>query len=88
MTFTAPDRERHLPSVVLLHGGRLALAGPAPWALLLRGEAALQFQSGESLTITAGDPLLIPAHCRHRVDHTSPDAIYLALHYQEEPATE
>jgi len=57
----------------------------AQWVLLLRGVAVLQFESGESLTLTAGDPLLIPAHCRHRVDHTSPDALWLALHYQEEP---
>ena len=51
------------------------------WALLLRGEAELRFESGEIVTLTAGDPLLIPAHCRHRVEHTSADAIWLALHH-------
>jgi cupin 2 domain-containing protein len=53
------------------------------WVLLLRGQAVLRFESGESLTLTAGTPLLIPARCRHRVEHTSPDALWLALHYNE-----
>jgi cupin 2 domain-containing protein len=57
----------------------------AEWVLLLRGHALLRFESGESRHLTAGDPLLIPAHCRHRVDHSSPDALWLALHYQQEP---
>jgi cupin 2 domain-containing protein len=52
------------------------------WVLLLCGQAVLCFESGESLTLAAGTPLLIPAHCRHRVEHTSPDAIWLALHYE------
>jgi len=57
------------------------------WVLLLRGEAELLFESGETRQLTAGDPLLIPAHCRHRVDRTSPDALWLALHYQQVPET-
>ena len=57
----------------------------AEWVLLLRGQAILQFESGETLTLTAGASLLIPAHSRHRVEHTSPDALWLALHYQQEP---
>jgi cupin 2 domain-containing protein len=56
----------------------------AEWVLLLRGEALLRFESGETLQLTAGDPLLIPAHCRHRVEHSSPDALWLALHHQQE----
>ena len=51
------------------------------WVLLLRGEADLRFEAGETVFLTAGDPLLIPAHCRHRMDRTSPDALWLALHY-------
>lgn len=51
------------------------------WVLLLRGEAELSFESGETIRLTAGDPLLIPAHRRHRVDRTSEDAIWLALHH-------
>lgn len=53
----------------------------AEWVLLLRGDAQLQFESGDIRTLTAGDPLLIPAHCRHRVARTSPDALWLALHF-------
>lgn len=51
------------------------------WVLLLRGEADLRFESGESATLTAGDPLLIPAHRRHQVDRTSADAVWLALYF-------
>lgn len=51
------------------------------WVLLLCGEAELRFESGEIVSLTAGDPLLIPAHCRHRVERTSADAIWLALHH-------
>ncbi|MEI7956805.1 MAG: hypothetical protein WCJ66_16695 [Verrucomicrobiota bacterium] len=70
------------------------MASPAPWVLLLRGEAVLQFESGVSLTLTAGDPLLIPAHCRHRLFSSfrisclgfhAFSSLWLALHYQEEP---
>ncbi len=57
----------------------------AEWVLLLRGEAVIRFESGETLQLTAGDPLLIPARCRHRVERTSPDALWLALFYQQEP---
>ena len=53
------------------------------WVLLLRGEADLRFESGESATPTAGDPLLIPAHRRHRVERASADAVLLALHFDD-----
>lgn len=56
--------------------------GRTEWVLLLRGEAELRFESGKILTLTAGDPILIPAHCRHRVDRCSPDSLWLALLYQ------
>jgi cupin 2 domain-containing protein len=51
------------------------------WVLLLRGEAGILFESGESHALIAGDHLIIPAHRRHRVEHSSPDALWLALHY-------
>lgn len=55
---------------------------PQPeWVLLVHGEAALTFESGEMLTLQQGDYLLIPARCRHRVESCSPDAVWLALHY-------
>ena len=55
---------------------------PRPeWVMLLRGTARLQFADGER-PLAAGDALLIPAHCRHRVAECSLDAIWLALHFQ------
>jgi len=53
----------------------------AEWVLVLRGDAELRFESGATLTLAAGDTHLIPAHCRHRLERTSPDALWLALHY-------
>jgi cupin 2 domain-containing protein len=53
------------------------------WVLLLQGTAELRFDSGDAISLTAGDHLVIPAHCQHRVDHCSPDALWLALHYRE-----
>ena len=55
----------------------------AEWVLLLRGQADLRFESGATLQLAAGEHLVIPAHCRHRVERCSPDALWLALHYQE-----
>jgi len=55
---------------------------PTPeWVALLGGSATLEFDDGR-LPLAAGDALLIPAHCRHRVAECSLDAIWLALHFQ------
>jgi cupin 2 domain-containing protein len=55
---------------------------PTPeWVALLAGSATLEFADGR-LPLAAGDALLIPAHCRHRVAECSQDAIWLALHFQ------
>ncbi len=51
------------------------------WVALLQGEAELRFESGESSLLHAGDSLVIPAHRRHRVERTSHDAVWLALHF-------
>lgn len=50
------------------------------WVVLLSGEAVLLFASGDVARLKAGDWLTIPAHCRHRVESTSPDAVWLAVH--------
>jgi len=59
-------------------------APAAEWVLLLSGSAGVRF-ADEALTRTLrpGDPMLIPAHCRHRVEWSSsdPPAIWLALHH-------
>ncbi|MDT8425513.1 MAG: phosphoribosylaminoimidazole carboxylase [Methyloprofundus sp.] len=53
------------------------------WVLLLQGEAILAFSEPQEFKkLQAGDYLLIPAHCKHRVDWTLPDrdSIWLAVH--------
>ncbi|MDF1756006.1 MAG: cupin domain-containing protein [Verrucomicrobiales bacterium] len=48
---------------------------------MIQGKAVLEFDDGESLPLTAGDALTIPAHLRHRVASVSQDAVWLALRY-------
>lgn len=50
------------------------------WVALLAGEAVLEFDGGDTIALTAGDWLALPAHCRHRVSSTSADALWLAVH--------
>lgn len=52
------------------------------WVLLARGEAVLRFENGEPIALKAGDHLLIPARQKHRVESTSADALWLALHFK------
>ena len=47
-----------------------------------RGEAVLRFENGEPIPLKAGDHLLIPARQKHRVESTSADALWLALHFK------
>lgn len=55
----------------------------AEWVMLARGEAQLEFET-QTLYLQAGDTCLIPPHCRHRVDATSQDALWVALHFESE----
>ncbi|MEN8171238.1 MAG: cupin domain-containing protein [Pseudomonadota bacterium] len=52
------------------------------WVILLSGSATLLFENGESRQLIPGDYLLIPAHCRHRVEATDQQekSVWLALH--------
>lgn len=52
------------------------------WVLLLQGRARLCFVDSAPVELDAGDYLLIPAHCRHRVDWTAPnlETVWLAIH--------
>ena len=56
----------------------------AEWVILLRGAARLRF-AGEAKArlLKPGDYVSIPAHCRHRIDWTTPrePTVWLALHY-------
>jgi cupin 2 domain-containing protein len=57
------------------------------WVVLLQGQATLSFQDGTELNMCAGDSLFIPAHQRHRVEHTSkdPPCIWIAVHATMKP---
>ncbi|WP_347987181.1 cupin domain-containing protein [Methylomonas sp. AM2-LC] len=52
------------------------------WVLILQGQARLQFSDQHYVELATGDYLLIPAHCRHRVDWTIADieTVWLAIH--------
>lgn len=52
------------------------------WVALLEGEAKIDFEGGEEVTLRRGDWLLIKAHRKHRVTYTStePACIWLAIH--------
>ena len=49
------------------------------WVALVQGHAVLAFEDGP-VSLAAGDAVLIPPHCKHRVSEVSPDAVWLALH--------
>jgi cupin 2 domain-containing protein len=51
------------------------------WVALMSGTAELEFEDGTALQLSAGDSLIIEAHCKHRVSSASPGAVWLALHY-------
>ena len=50
------------------------------WVMVLRGDAALEFASGEIVEMATGDYLAIPRHVKHRVARTSDETIWLAVH--------
>jgi cupin 2 domain-containing protein len=54
------------------------------WVVVLKGAARLQFDDDDKLVeMGPGDYVNIPAHKRHRVEWTTPDAptVWLAVHY-------
>lgn len=53
------------------------------WVIVLKGEAKVGFDDGNTLVLHAGDYLDIPAHKKHRVEWTTPatETIWLAVHY-------
>lgn len=53
------------------------------WVLVLRGEASLRFDPDGQVHLKAGDHLRIPRRCRHRVEWTSAETIWLAVHVLE-----
>ncbi|MCP4411974.1 MAG: cupin domain-containing protein, partial [Gammaproteobacteria bacterium] len=53
------------------------------WVMVLRGAAAISFESGTVLNLTEGDYVQIEPHEKHKVTNTStnPETIWLAIHY-------
>lgn len=54
------------------------------WVILLKGAACISFEDESEVTLSPGDYLLIPAHCKHRVNWTQPDkpTVWLAVYYR------
>lgn len=52
------------------------------WVVLIQGAATLRFED-DAVELKPGDFVNIPAHCRHRVDWTTPDSltVWLAVYY-------
>ena len=52
------------------------------WVILIQGQATLEYEKGHTVSLQSGDHILIPAHQKHRVAHTStdPPCIWLAVH--------
>lgn len=50
------------------------------WIAVIKGTAELQFAEGKIVIMKAGDHLLIPKHEKHRVDRTSEEVVWLAVH--------
>lgn len=56
------------------------------WVLLVKGEALLMVEGElEPHRLLPGQWMLLPAHCRHRVEWTLPgqNTVWLALHWPE-----
>ena len=54
------------------------------FVMVLNGRAQLLFEGDHApVSLAAGDYVIIPAHCRHRVESTDPeeDTVWLAVHY-------
>ncbi|MCX6154578.1 MAG: cupin domain-containing protein [Candidatus Kapabacteria bacterium] len=54
------------------------------WVILLKGAAGIRFEDSDKIfELNPGDYLQINAHCKHRVEWTSPDeeTVWLALHF-------
>ena len=53
------------------------------WVTVLRGRATLSIEAQPDIHLATGDHLLIPAHLRHRVAWTDPEAetVWLAVFF-------
>lgn len=56
------------------------------WVYLVSGKGTLAFDDGRRMTLSPGDHCFIPAHCRHRVEETANDTIWIAVFMPSGPA--
>ncbi len=59
----------------------------AEWVTVLAGTTRIKIaDQADEITLVPGDTLLLPAHCRHRVEWTDPDqpTVWLALFFDGE----
>ena len=59
--------------------------GNDEFVMVLKGLARLVFEEDkEPVPLKAGDYVIIPAHCKHRVEWTDPtdDTVWLTVHYR------
>ena len=62
--------------------------GTDEWVLVVKGAAKLRIEGEEEdRELAAGDWILLPAHCRHRITWTQamPPTVWLAIHFAAEP---
>jgi len=54
------------------------------WVIVLKGAAIIAFENDDEVKLESGDHLNIPAHTRHKVMWTDPEAetVWLAVYYQ------
>lgn len=53
------------------------------WIIVHDGAARLELGDGRVVPLSAGQHLLLPAHCRHRVTWTDPEVptVWVAVHF-------
>lgn len=51
------------------------------WVMVLKGSARLAFSGDADVDLADGDSMLIPAHCRHRIESTGADTIWLVVRF-------
>ncbi|MFC0407692.1 cupin domain-containing protein [Roseomonas elaeocarpi] len=60
----------------------------AEFVLVVSGEARLRFADGAVKDLTAGDWVVLPPRCRHRVERTGAATRWLAVHLPVSPEPE
>ncbi len=56
------------------------------FVVLLQGKASLEFEGDNIIYLKAGEYIHIPAHCKHKVIHTTenPPCVWFAVHFLNE----